>query len=187
MKFGKKPKSTKPSPSPEQKELAHQLEHLDNYTTRALILTMALEERPRCKQSKQKSRPPAIILPKFFWNEYPKLETLLFDEMPRYYANQFQSKQQQAYNIDLVKRMRVNAKELGYSFKENFDDKRLRDRIRCFYKTRIQNARKRLHTLKKHVHDSPKHSTVLAELLAKTMARKGERRLVVKEESCGAS
>lgn len=136
---------------------------------RALILTMALE-RPRKEKDDQSQPPPPEIREGFYWKEYPALETVLFDQMAEYYSfssNQRQSKHQQAYNNKLVEKVRIKADELGYSFNPIFfTDKRLRDRIRCFYKTHLQNAKKRLHTMKKHL-DSPEQCRALNELIVK--------------------
>ena len=80
----------------------------------------------------------------------PFASTVLKNHMAKYYdlsTTKCQSAQQQAFNNDLVILVRGVAKERGWRFHASFTDKSLRDRIRCYYKTHIQNAKKRLRTM----------------------------------------
>jgi hypothetical protein len=70
--------------------------------------------------------------------------------MAEYYqlsTEKCQSAQQQAFNNDMVVVVREVAEERKWVFADCFDDRALRDRIRCYYKTHIQNAKKRLRTM----------------------------------------
>lgn len=105
-----------------------------------------------------------VISEGFFWREYPACEQVLYNHMVRYYeisAIQRNYKVQQAFNNVLVEQVRKAAEDHGFEIDPNFDDKKLRDRIRCFYKTHLQNAKKRLATLQKHSESEENRSLVL--------------------------
>lgn len=97
--------------------------------------------------------PKGSIIPEgFFWTAYPPLETTLETHMRRYYdlsVKKCQSREQQAFNNDMVTFVRVEAAKFGWKFDVKFTDKALRDRVRCYFKTRIQNSKKRLLTMLK--------------------------------------
>jgi hypothetical protein len=105
-----------------------------------------------------------VITEGFFWREYPACEQILYNHMHKYYeisAIQKNYKVQQYFNNVLVEEVRKAAEDSGFTVDPDFCDKKLRDRIRCFYKTHLQNAKKRLATLQKHA-DSFENQCLLA-------------------------
>jgi hypothetical protein len=119
-----------------------------------LLLSMAmLRDNPR--QVPLPSPPAGQFLEDgFFWSHYPILEQILKDNMARYYAlsiGKCQSPEQHTFNNTLVVLVRQTVTAREWSFDRIFMcDKVLRDRIRCYYKTHIQNAKKRLRTMLKN-------------------------------------
>jgi hypothetical protein len=143
----------------------------DDDLHRRVVLLMALQRQPaepkqpdQFADAKAHRDPSSLVIREgFFWREYPVCEQVLYDAMAEYYqlsCLQRQSKLQQEFNNALVERMRTVAHEAHYVFEPTFSDKKLRDRIRCFFKTHQQNAKKRLVTLIKHA-DSVEHISAL--------------------------
>lgn len=91
----------------------------------------------------------------FIWSHYPPLENILKQHMEEFYTLSLlesRMKQQIAFNNSLVTIIRQAVTDLGWSLDPTVfvSDTILRDRIRCYYKTQIQNARKRLKTMLKN-------------------------------------
>jgi len=119
-----------------------------------LLLSMALvRTNPRTPPSCYPSH-GTVLADRFHWAAYPPLDSILRKNMKRYYelsTDKCQSRDQQEFNNRLVHLIRKEATKYGWEFDEKvFDDKKIRDRIRCFYKTHIQNAKKRLKTMLKN-------------------------------------
>lgn len=134
-------------------ELVSQL-RVNRKVEKQFLLSMALtRENPR---SAPTSYPPkgTTILNGFYWGQFPPLEQVLRSHMEEYYElsiEKCQSRTQQAFNNKLVVLIRAKAEEYNWTFDPaEFDDKKIRDRIRCFFKTHIQNAKKRLKTMVKN-------------------------------------
>jgi hypothetical protein len=126
-------------------------EHL--YYRIILLMTLEAENKEPKKQDESYEPVSKTITEGFYWRDYPELESLLYRNMDSYYSvsvTNRQSRVQQNFNNHMVSTIRQTAQAAGYSFDPSFSDKRLRDRIRCFYKTHLQNAKKRLATMQKH-------------------------------------
>lgn len=145
----------------------------DRALYQSILLFMAMsKDRPR--GSGPSPRPPPSIPEGFYWKDYPALEDLLHASMAEYYAlsvNRRQSKDQQLFNNRLVRQVRECASACGWAFHPVFsDDRRLRDRVRCFFKTHIANAKKRLNTMLKR----PERSLAVLEGLVRDAAAASE-------------
>lgn len=85
----------------------------------------------------------------FVWSDFPPLERVLQEHAPRYYEISYghnQSRLQAAFYRTLMDRVRAAARDSGCDL-EHIADPQLRNRIRFYYKTHLQNAKKRLRTL----------------------------------------
>jgi len=122
----------------------------DPAIAKKLLLSMALaRENPRSVPQTLRGK-GHVVQEGFFWAHYPPLEIVLKNHMAEYYelsTNQCQSRQQQAFNNYMVGVVKDVAEKQQWAFADSFCDKSLRDRIRCYYKTHIQNAKKRLRTM----------------------------------------
>jgi len=87
-----------------------------------------------------------ILRKKFSWKHYPELERFLIanrDEYLRHSALNYTAEQKQ-YNNWLTERLLEVAARHHYVFDpEDFNFVAVRDRIRCYYKSYVQTARKR--------------------------------------------
>eukprot|EP00980_Cylindrotheca_fusiformis_P010670 scaffold2381_cov128-Cylindrotheca_fusiformis.AAC.11 len=87
-----------------------------------------------------------ILRKKFSWKNYPELETFLIanrEEYLRHSALNY-TVQQKQYNNRLTERLLELAAEHGYIFDETeFSFVTVRDRIRCYFKSYVQSAKKR--------------------------------------------
>ena len=118
--------------------------------SKELLLNMVyIRTNPRSPPASWPSK-GHVIEEGFFWATYPPLETKLKSFMKDYFElsmKKCQSKEQQAFNNDMVVMIRQEASNYQWSFSSSFSEKALRDRVRCYFKTHIQNAKKRLRTM----------------------------------------
>ena len=87
-----------------------------------------------------------VLRKKFSWKHYPELERFLIanrDEYLKHSSMNYTAEQKQ-YNNWLTERLLEVAAEHHYAFDpEDFNFVAIRDRIRCYYKSYVQTARKR--------------------------------------------
>jgi len=109
-----------------------------------------------------------VLRKKFSWKHYPELERFLIanrDEYLRHSALNYTAQQKQ-YNNSLTDCLISEAERHNYEFdREDFNFVAIRDRIRCYYKSYIQTARKRGLPIKgvRAPKTSKKDSTTTAE------------------------
>jgi len=117
-----------------------------------LLLSMTLtRQSPRSAGSVTIPPPGTKLTQGFQWAQFPPLEKFLRKYMEEYYElsiEKCQSVLQQEFNNKLVKKVIEMATFYGWSF--DFTHKGIRDRVRCYFKTHIQNAKKRLKTMCKN-------------------------------------
>ena len=87
-----------------------------------------------------------VLRKKFSWKHFPELERFLIanrDEYLKHSSMNYTAEQKQ-YNNWLTERLLEVAAEHHYAFDpEEFNFVSIRDRIRCYYKSYVQTARKR--------------------------------------------
>merc|ERR1712226_717577 len=109
-----------------------------------------------------------ILRKKFSWKHYPELERFLIanrDEYLRHSALNYTAEQKQ-YNNWLTERLLEVAARHHYVFDpEDFNFVAVRDRIRCYYKSYVQTARKRgLPLINQKVQNKQMKTTPQAEM-----------------------
>eukprot|EP00543_Licmophora_paradoxa_P008464 CAMPEP_0202445492 /NCGR_PEP_ID=MMETSP1360-20130828/4309_1 /ASSEMBLY_ACC=CAM_ASM_000848 /TAXON_ID=515479 /ORGANISM="Licmophora paradoxa, Strain CCMP2313" /LENGTH=270 /DNA_ID=CAMNT_0049061789 /DNA_START=302 /DNA_END=1114 /DNA_ORIENTATION=- len=104
--------------------------------------TRSLQPKEAVKGSTVKT----ILRKKFSWKNFPELEAFLIanrEEYLRHSALNY-TVQQKQYNNKLTERLLELAAEHGYVFDEgSFSFVTVRDRIRCYFKSYVQSAKKR--------------------------------------------
>jgi len=87
-----------------------------------------------------------ILRKKFSWKHYPELERYLIANRDEYlkHSNMNYTAEQKQYNNWLTERLLEVASQHNYMFDpDEFNFVAIRDRIRCYYKSYVQTARKR--------------------------------------------
>jgi len=87
-----------------------------------------------------------VLRKKFSWKHYPELERFLIANRDEYlkHSNMNYTAEQKAYNNWLTEQLLQVAAHNNYVFDpEDFNFVAIRDRIRCYYKSYVQTARKR--------------------------------------------
>lgn len=87
-----------------------------------------------------------ILRKKFSWKHYPELERFLIANRDEYlqHSNMNYTAEQKQYNNWLTEQLLELAGQHNYVFDpEDFNFVAIRDRIRCYYKSYVQTARKR--------------------------------------------
>jgi len=81
---------------------------------------------------------------KFSWKQYPELEDYLLKNQEEYfeYSSRNYTAEQRKYNNGLTRGLLDLASNEGYVFEE-FTFSMVRDRIRCYYKSHSQSAKKK--------------------------------------------
>lgn len=134
-------------PQPETLTMAQQAAKLANDViddpglAKRLLLSMTLQQRTY--RGRRSPPPPHVVEASFQWAHYPPLEDVLKDYMADYYhlsMEYCQSSAQTEFNNDLCAEIRTKSVEWGWDL-TGFSEKQLRDRVRCYYKTHIQNSK----------------------------------------------
>lgn len=86
----------------------------------------------------------ATLRKKFSWKQYPELEEYLISNQDEYFefSSRNYTAEQRKYNNTLTRALLDLASEEGYVFEE-FTFSMVRDRIRCYYKSHSQSAKKK--------------------------------------------
>lgn len=141
----------------------------DPHHGKELLLHMALTREDHNYLTSRLTKPTTNVIPeRFYWANYPTLEKVLQDNMKEYYDLSIRRKQSQAqidFNKALVSQIQETADQHGLVFCRHFQNEtRLRDRIRCYFKTHIQNAKKRLKTILKNPEKKANRKHILQHL-----------------------
>jgi len=96
--------------------------------------------------NKNKTIVKKVLRKKFNWKNYPQLENFLIANRSEYLRHSAlnYTMQQKKYNNHLTERLLKLANELDYVFDKNvFSFVKIRDRIRCYFKSYVQSSKKR--------------------------------------------